>query len=401
MNKAVKIVVKILIGLAVVAGVTYAFWPRPLPVDVAEAAVQPMLVTVDEDGTTRIRERYIVSSPLPGRLRRITLDPGDPVSSDDTVLAQLEPTDPVLLDARELAGARGRVRAAEASVRRAEAAYERAHAAYDFAERDLGRVSAAFESDAATEAELDLAGSSYRQASGEYRAAQFEVDVASHDLEVAQSALLFAQGSASEDESRARIPLYSPIDGVVLSVFQESVAVVTPGTPLIEVGDPSDLELVIDVLSTDAVSIKPGQRIIVEDWGGPQPLEASVRLVEPSAFLKISALGIEEQRVNVIADLVTSPDERMALGDNFRIEARIVTWSSDAALIVPTSALFRHKSEWAVFILAGDRIELRAIDVGRLNGRSAQINSGIAEGELVVVHPTDELADGVRATRRK
>lgn len=400
MKKVLNIGFRVLICMAVIAGVAYAFWPRPIHVDVAEAAVMPMLVTVDEDGTTRIRERYIVSSPLPGRLRRITLDPGDHVTSEDTVLAQLEPTDPVLLDARALAEARGRVRAAEASVRRAEAAYERAHAEFDFAEQDLGRVSAAFESDAAAEAELDLAQSKYRQADGAFRAAQHDVDIASHDLDVAQSALLFAQGDVPDDGSHARIPLYSPIDGVVLHVFQESVAVVTPGTPLIEVGDPSDLELVIDVLSTDAVSIEPGQRIIVEHWGGPRPLEATVRLVEPSAFLKVSALGIEEQRVNVIADLITPPEERAELGDNFRIEARIVTWSSDAALTLPTSALFRHEGEWAVFILTEDRIEHRVIGVGRLNGRSAQVESGIAEGELVVVHPTDELADGVRATRR-
>ncbi len=389
------------IGLFLIALFAFAFWPRPVEVDVVEAAMSPMLVTVDEDGTTRIRERYIVSSPLSGRLRRILLDPGDPVFAESTLLAQLEPTDPVLLDAREIAEAQGRVKAAEASVRRAEADFERARAEYDFTENDLMRVKTAFASDAATEAEVDFARSKFQQASAAFRVAQFNVDIASHELEVAQSALLITQGVETDEESLARLSIYSPIDGVVLHVLQENVAVVSPGTPLIEVGDLSDLELVIDVLSTDAVSIEPGQRVIVERWGGGRPLEATVRLVEPSAFLKISALGIEEQRVNVIADLITPPEERAALGDNFRIEARIVTWSSDSALLVPTSALFRHNDAWAVFTLENGKVERREISVGRMNGRFAQVNTGISDGDFVIVHPSDELTVGLKAMPRE
>ena len=399
MHKLLKIALLTLIGLAVVAGVIYAMRPRPVFVDTARAVVAPLEVTVVEEGKTRIRERYVVSSPLTGRLRRITHDPGDQVVSQETVLAVIEPTDPDLLDARTLAEAEARARAAEAAVRQSKTAMERTRASYDFAETEFGRIAAAFDAGAANQHELDDASTKERTASQDYRAAQYGHEIAKFELEVARSALLYARGETSADE-RARMELRAPINGVVLRVIQESVAVVAPGAPLIEVGDPSDLELVIDVLSRDGVNIEPGQHVIVDQWGKPTPLAGIVRLVEPSAFTKVSALGIEEQRVNVIADFVTPPDKHGSLGDGFRVEARVVIWEQDDVLQVPTSAIFRHEGRWSVFRIADGRVALRDIETGQNNGRVTQVLDGLAEGDQVVLHPGDQLKEGVRVVER-
>lgn len=400
MRKVFWRIVLVIGAAAVIGAFVYALRPQPVMVDLAEASVGPMRLTVDEEGKTRIRERYVVSSPLMGRLRRITLDAGDVIRAEDTVLAVIEPTDPSLLDPRELAQAEARVRAAEAAVRQSSAYLDRAQAAYDFAESELGRRIEASERGATTPRELDQAKSAERTTREELRAAEHAKEIAEFDLEVARSALLFARG---EDDvaTIARMELRSPIDGQVLRVFQESVAVVSPGTPLLEVGDARDLEIVIDVLSTDAVRTTPGDRVIIEHWGGDESLEAVVRLVEPSGFMKVSALGIEEQRVNVIADFVTPAEQRASLGDAFRVEARIVVWERDDVLQVPTSAAFRDGERWAVFMVNDHRAQVRHIQIGRQSGRTTQVLSGLEPGDRVVLHPGDKLSDGVRVAERQ
>lgn len=388
-------------GLALLAtgAVVMAMRPRPIPVDLSTATLGPMRWTVDEEGQTRIKERYVVSSPLAGRLRRITLDPGDPVRHESTVLAVVEPTDPALLDPRSLAEADARVRAADAGVRQAEAVLARRDAEHQHARKELERIIAASEEGAASVHELDDVETAERTAAEELRAARFALEIQQHELEVTRSALLYARGEAgSADQGQMR--LYSPIDGAVLRVFQESVAVVEAGTELIEVGNPTDLELIIDVLSTDAVKINPGNRVIVDHWGGEAPLEGVVRLVEPSAFTKISALGIEEQRVYVIVDLVTAPTDRPTLGDRFRVEASIIVWEGERVLQIPTSALFRDGAEWAVFQVVDGRAVVRPVGVGRQNGRTTQLLDGLAEHDEVVLHPSDQLRDGVRVEPR-
>lgn len=399
MGKILKWSAGALIGIAVIVALVLALMPQPVPVDLATVAVAPMQVTVDEEGRTRIRERYVVSSPLMGRLRRITLDAGDRVHADQTVLAVIEPTDPTLLDARALAEAESRVRAAEAAVRQAGASIESAKAAYDLAETELARTSYTFKEGGATQTELDRVRLEERQSYETYRAAQYGQEIAEYELEVARSALLFAKGDTDEQKS-VRMPITSPIDGAVLRVFQESVAVVTPGTPLIEIGDPQDLEIVIDVLSIDGVNIEPGQRVIIEHWGKPDSLEALVRLVEPSAFTKISSLGIEEQRVNVIADFVTPPVKRSSLGDGFRVEASVVIWERPEVLQVPTSAVFRDGDQWSVFQVVDGKAQLQAIETGQQNGIVTQVMSGLKAKDRVVLHPNDQLADGIAVTER-
>ncbi|MEZ6115258.1 MAG: HlyD family efflux transporter periplasmic adaptor subunit [Pirellulaceae bacterium] len=384
-------------GLLIVGLIVYGFLPKPIDVDLAEVSRGALQVTVDEDGKTRIKEKYIVSAPLGGRLLRINLDPGDHVTSQQTVLASLAPSDPTLLDARAIAQADARVKAAQAALNRADPLLEQARLALDSAEVDLGRQRQLFEKNAASQQALDDAELLFRTRSEEYRSARFAREIAEYELQQAQAALVRTQPQNDANATQWQFDIQSPIDGAVLRILQESSAVVTPGMPLLELGDPQDLEIEIDVLSSDAVKIGPGDRVIIEHWGGPYPLEGRVRLVEPSAFTKISALGVEEQRVFVIVDLVEPIERRKSLGDGFRIEGRIVIWESDDVIKVPTSALFRDADqEWAVFRVEEATIRQVQVEIGQSNGLEAQILSGLEVGDQVVMHPSDQVAEGVR-----
>ncbi|MEZ6243596.1 MAG: HlyD family efflux transporter periplasmic adaptor subunit [Phycisphaerales bacterium] len=397
MKKAIRWAIFVVIIAAIVGAIVFALIPAPVDVEVASVHVAPMQVSVDEEGKTRIKERYVVSSPLAGQLGRITLDPGDPVVADETVLATIEPADPELLDARALAEAQARVRAAEAAVSQAEANAKRAQTTAGLAEETLTRTEEMAAQDAATDFELLKARADHRAAVEESRAADHAEEIAQYELELAKSALLYATGEEGS-ESTGRLRIHSPITGAVLRVFQESVAVVSPGTPLLELGDPRDLEIVVDVLSTDGVRVHPGDRVIIEQWGGDEPLEAIVRLVEPAAFTKVSALGIEEQRVNVIADFISPREDRATLGDAYRVEARIITWESDAVTQIPASAVFRDQDGWAVFVANSSRATKRRVEIGKRNDLAVQILSGLDQGASVVLHPSDRVHDGVRIT---
>lgn len=388
------------VGLAVLGAIVWAFLPTPVAVDLSEVTRGEMIVTVEEDGQTRIKERYVVSAPLAGRLRRIGLHPGDAVEAQSSVVAVIDPTDPHLLDARQLAEAEARVRAAEAGLLRAGATLEQLHARADFTADELERIQSAYAKGAATRQELETRMLLDRQASEGYRAAQFAEEIARFELEQARSALLRTKPPEAGENAGSPFEIQAPISGRVLRVHQESVAVLAPGTPLLEIGDPRDLELVIDVLSVDAVQIVPGATITVEHWGGQHPLEAAVRLVEPQAFTKISALGVEEQRVNVVADFVSPYEERTTLGDGFRIEAAIVLWQAPDVIQVPASALFRVSDRWAVFVFEDGYARKRLIEIGRRNGLRAEVLEGLGPGELVVTHPSDAVADGIRIAPR-
>lgn len=409
-------VVPLLAGLLVVAGLVYAFWPKPLPVDFESVVEGPMEVTVDEEGKTRIRERYVVSATLAGRLRRIELDPGDPVVAGQTLLAVIEPSAPSLLDARTLAEVQARVKAAEAALQQAGPNLERARAALEFAQADHRRVRQLFESRNASEQQREQAELMVRTRSEEYKAAQFALQIAEFELEQARAALIRSQPEATAetpangtsvaasaspptDEDR-QIVIHAPVNGRVLHVFQESAGVVAAGTALIEIGDPTDLEIEIDVLSSDAVAIQPGAAVRLEHWGGSAPLAGRVRLVEPAAFTKVSALGVEEQRVNVVVDFDEPPERRTALGDGYRVEARIVTWRGERVIRAPASALFRDQGEWTVFIVRNGRAKLTRVDVGHNNGLEAEILKGLSPGDVVIPHPTDKLRDGITVVKR-
>jgi HlyD family secretion protein len=424
-NLGSKLFVLLLVA-AVVAGVGYAFVPQPVEVDLATIARGTLRVTVDEDGKTRIREKYIVSAPLAGRVLRINMDPGDPVEAGKTLLTVIEPRDPELLDARAIAQAEARVKAAEASLRKVEPMLAEARAAQAYAESELARMRAAGVP-AVSKSQLDTAEFEYRQRSEQLRSARIAQEIAVFELEQANAALLRsrpqrdtgasaasaspppvpsataaeADGSATNGTIGWNFPIYSPINGRVLRVLQESAAVVTPGAPLLELGDPLDLEVEVDVLSRDAVGVQPGDLALLEHWGGERPLEGRVRVVEPSAFTKISTLGVEEQRVNVIIDLVDPPQSRRTLGDGFRVEARIVIDEARDVLIAPTSALFRVEGQPAVFRAAGGVVERRHVKTGRQNGLEAEIIEGLAEGDQVVLHPSDQIEPGIKVVPRQ
>ncbi len=393
----------LLVLACMVGAIAYGFKPQPVAVDVETVSIGPMMVTVDEDGKTRIREKYVVSAPLAGRLRRIDLEPGDKTEAGATLLATIEPGDPELLDARALAQAEARVKAAAAALKRAEPLLKNALTSLEFAESELGRKRELAAAKALSQELLDDAEMQYKMRSEEYRSAKFGMEIASYELQQAEAAAIRTNPASSDaiENGSWNFRIESPINGRVLRVLQESTAIVTAGTPLIELGDASDLEIEIDVLSSDAVGINPGDRVIIEHWGGDHDLEGRVQIVEPAAFTKISALGVEEQRVWVIVDIVDPPSERPTLGDGYRVEGRIVTWESDSVLRVPTSALFRDDDHnWCVFAIDGTTARTVRIEIAHNNGLVAEVTSGLSDGDSVIVHPSDRVTDGVLIQRR-
>lgn len=376
------------------AGVAYSLWPQPVEVEVMAVSRGEMQVTINEDGITRVRERYLVSSPVAGQLLRIELRSGDPLKAGGTLLATIRPSDPSLLDARQIAETKARASAAHAAIERAEARRSQAKVASDLAETQLGRARNLREKNSISQDQFDSAEAAYRSRQQELRAAMFESEIAQFEYQQAQAALgiTASAGSATPQDFK----ILSPIDGVVLRILQESATVVQPGSGLIELGDPSDLEIVIDVLSSDAVKIQRGHEVRLEHWGGSQPLTGKVRVVEPAAFTKISALGVEEQRVNVIADFPDPYPPSAGLGDGYRVEAEIVIWNEANVLQVPTAALFRIDAEWKVFVVVGDRVEEREVKIGQRNESQAQVLSGLNPQEQVVIYPSDLIREGIQ-----
>lgn len=389
------------LAAVVIGAIVYAFMPRPVAVDVAEVTRGPLRVVVEEEGQTRVRDRYVVSSPIGGRLRRVRVEEGEPTVAGQTLLAAVDPAEATIPDPRALAEAEARVRVAQAALERAKPEVERARAEYEFAETESRRITEAFERAAVSPHEMDEAQTRKRTAEASLRSAEFAEEVARFELRLAETALLRARPRSESDPEPGAFEIRAPVDGRVLRVLQESATVVAPGTPLVEVGDPADLEIVIDVLSTDAVRIRPGAVVTLHRWGGGRPLDARVRLVEPAAFTKVSALGVEEQRVNVIADFTGPREERDGLGDAYRVEAAIEVWARDDVLRVPTSAMLRRGDRWAVFVESGGRASLRLVEVGERSAESAQVLGGLAAGERVIVYPGDQVRDGARVRVRR
>jgi HlyD family secretion protein len=391
----------ILGAIALLGGVIYGFMPRPIDVDFGQTGYGPLLVSVSEDGKTRIKEKYVVSMPFTGRIDRIMLDPGDTVTAGETSLITIQPGDPDPLNNRLEAEAQARVHGAESAVKRAQATLEKSKAEKDWAEANHDRIQNLHEQNATTierrvEAEMLL-----RSRSKDFEASQFAAEIAVFEVEQAKAALLRAKprdGRSTEDWT---FQVIAPIAGKVLRVFHESASTLTTGTPVIEIGDPSDLEMEIDVLSQDAVQIKPGARVYVEHWGGDKTLVGTVRLVEPGGFTKISALGVEEQRVNVIADFNVPVAERITLGDAYRVDVRIALWESDKVLQVPSSALFRFGDDWCVFVVdSSSRARRKPIEIGHRNSQGVEILRGLVEGDRVILHPGDNLHEGVLVSER-
>lgn len=388
----------VLAGVAAVGTLAWALRPRATPVDFATVIRGPLTLAVVEEGRTRIRQRHVISAPLSGRLLRVSLRPGDAVEAGQTVIATLEPADPALLDPRTRAQAEARVKAAEAEQARTVPLLQAAQSEQGYARTDLERARGLHAQSSLSHQELDAAERREAEAAAALRSAEFAQRIADYEVEVARAALVTPDGKGSAAEARRVIR--APISGRVLRVFEESATVVAAGARLVEVGDPTDLEVVVEALSTDAVRIPAGARVRIEQWGGAAPLSARVRVVEPSGFTKVSALGVEEQRVNVLADLTSPVDVRRSLGDGFRVEAHIVTEDVMSTLKVPVGALFRQGDRWAVFAAADGRARLREVTIGRRNDAEAEVTGGLAAGDTVVLHPGDTVHEGIRLRSR-
>jgi len=380
-------------GAALAALITAGLWPRAVSVEVATVSRGPLVVTVDEEGMTRVQQRYIVAAPIGGQLRRIAWKAGAVVEAGRTPLAVLEPTGADFLDTRNQAQAEARLRAAEAARDAARAQRERAEAAGRMFAAEFRRSRVLREQKVLSVQEFEAAQMKSETSAQETRAAEFGLKVAEFEVQQARAILSRGEPGANAVEP---LVIMSPVNGRILRVMQESARTVPAGYPLVEVGDPTDLEARIEVLSRDAVAIKPGARMLLEQWGGGEPLAARVRLVEPSGFTKISALGVEEQRVYVVADLTDPLEKRPTLGDNYRVEARIVTWENAAALRAPAGALFQQAGQWRVFVVKDGRAENRAVQIGRSNGVATEVTGGLQEGDHVVVYPGDKVADDTR-----
>ncbi|MDH3527869.1 MAG: efflux RND transporter periplasmic adaptor subunit [Gammaproteobacteria bacterium] len=382
------------LAIALLAALAWGFRPRPVLVEVAVVERGPLRIMVEEEGQTRVKDRYVISAPVAGYLQRIELDVGDNVSQGQT-LALLEPLRPEVLDPRSQARAEAQVAAAEAALKgadeavtaaRAEARYARA----EYTRKQKLRADALISQDA-----LEQAENHNRQASAALRSAEFAVDVARFELEAARTSLSYSLTENGETGLPA-VKLRAPVDSRVLRIDHESEGVVSTAQDLLEIGDPAALEVAVDVLSADAVRIQPESRVIFRRWGGDQTLEGVVRTIEPVGFTKISALGVEEQRVWVIADLTSPRDMWLTLGDGYRVEANFILWEAGDVLQLPANALFRHADGWAVFSMEDGHARRRVVEIGQRNGLVAEVLAGIEAGARVILHPDDRIEDGVR-----
>jgi HlyD family secretion protein len=385
--------IPIVIGAAVLVAIISALRPSPIPVEVATVSSGPLTVSVLEEGKTRIRHRYVISPPVAGLLERVELRAGAPIKAGETVLATIQPQPSSFLDPRSQAEAEARVKATDAARMQRGMQVERAKSALELAEKEMVRAKELKKSGAIATKEWDAAESQVNMLMRELSGAEFAVQVADFEFAQAQAALLMqAKNPATDKVEPYRI--VAPVTGFVLNVFEESSRVMTPGTPIMEVGDPNDMEAEIELLSSDAVGVQAGAVVSIEHWGGEKPLRARVTVVEPGGFTKFSALGVEEQRVRVRVDLVDPLPPGKILGDRYRVEARIITWHSDSVLQVPTGALFRRGSDWMTFLVEGGKARIGKVEIAHNNGTAAEVVGGLTQGQIVIVHPPDAVADG-------
>lgn len=386
------------VAVVVLGSIVYGLLPQPVWVDTATVRKGTLTVSVRDEGHTRVIDRYVISAPVDGYLMRVQHDVGDPVKRGQ-VLAQLEPLRATVLDPRDRAQAKARIAAAEASLAAAKQNAEAAKADADVAKSDYQRKVKLRETRFISEDVLDRAHAEVERTAATLRSARFAVDVARYELDAAKSVLDYSAAS-DKGATPERVAITSPVDGAILGIYRKSEGVVQRGQSLIEVGNPAALEVAVDVLSIDAVQIKPGDRVLLHQWGGAKPLDAVVRRVEPAGFKKVSALGVDEQRVWVISDITTPHSVWQRLGDGYRVEAEFILSEHPDAVIVPEGSLFRYHDGWALYAVDGGRARLTPVTVGARNGLEAQITGGIEPGAVVIAHPDDQIADGVRVKSR-
>ena len=386
-----------------IALIFLAFRPQPIPVDFADVTSGDLEVSVRDEGQTRVKEVYTVSAPIAGRVLRIDADVGDLVRAYQTAVASIQPTSPSFLDIRTRAQAEAAVKVAEAALTLAQAEVARALAEYEFAQSELRRSESLFKKGNVSESARDRAELEVKTKESAFRTTEAALRVKEYELETARASLIDPGNPSPSNLSSESccIPIYAPVDGRILQILHQSEGVVSAGTPLIEVGDPRELEVVVDLLSTDAVQVRPGADAYLENWGGNDVLAAKVLRIEPFGFTKVSALGVEEQRVNVVLDITDLKEKWSLLGHGFRVETRIITWRDQNVLKVPIGALFRDQGKQAVFVVIEDRAQLRHVEVGQMNDRYAQVLNGLEADDVVIMHPSDLIFDGVAVVSRQ
>ena len=383
--------------LALAALIAWGLWPKPVIVETGAVARAPLTVHVSEEGKTRIRNRYAVAAPASGKMRRVPLKPGDPVVAGKTTLTTIEPVVAPLLDPRARTQAEAVVAMHEASRKRAMESLDAARAALKLAVADRDRMRAVKRDGTISDSDRDRMEAEAAIKAAEVRAAEFSLQVI--DYELAQARAVLARPEVNTAGNL--IDVTSPVSGLVLNVWQESETVVSAGTPILEIGDPADIEIEAEILSRDAVTIRPGDAVEIVQWGGEEPLKGRVRRIEPAAYTKISALGVEEQRVYVLSDLVDPPPAARALGDRYRVEVRVAVWHSDDVPVIPAGALFREGNAWKTYLYQNGRAVLTTVEAGHTDGRNTEVLSGLKTGDKVLLHPPDTVKDGTRVKERE
>jgi HlyD family secretion protein len=392
----------IVLLVVLAAGLAYAFWPRPIGVDIAVIKTGPMDVAIEDDGVTRVRNVYVLSAPIAGKMLRIEARAGDVIEAQKTVIASIEPADPSFLDARAQQQLRFTVAAARSARDLAAANVRAREADLKLARQELDRVRPIVAKGFASRARLDAAEAAVATLEATLATVQAALRQREFEVKTAEAALIVpsADGHSRGDRSSCCFALRAPITGQILRVLHESEGVVTSGQPIAEVGDPADLEIVVDLLSADAVKVAPGDPVRITRWGGEGVLNGRVRRIEPFGVTKISSLGIEEQRVNVIIDIADSREKWARLGHGYQIDASIIRWHSDDVILVPVGALFRSGNEWTVFRVADGRAQLKRLIVGHVNDEMAEVLDGLAAGDQVISHPGESVHAGAHVVAR-
>lgn len=386
-------------GLGLAGLIAWGFMPRPVAVEVREVIRGPLSVTIVEEGKTRVIDRYVVSAPIDGYARRIELDVGDAVLAGQE-LVHLDPMRSATLDPRSQAEAQAGVSTSQAALSAATEAATAITAEAERARNEYERLRRLAEQGLVSQNALDAARAAWRSTEARQRSAEFNVEVARGQLEVARAALDYAAASPTAADAHQSVTITAPADGRVLKVIRESEGAVHQGQEFLEIGNPTALEIEVELLSQDAVRLRPGMPVRLLRWGGPVPLQAAVRRIEPTGFTKVSALGVEEQRVLVICDITSPLEDWQSLGDGYRVEAEFIIWEEDNVLQLPTSALFRRAEEWAVFLVSGGRVRIVPVTLGARSGLAAEVTGGVEEGARVVIYPGDRVEDGVRVEPR-
>jgi HlyD family secretion protein len=399
----------ILIGAVGLGALAWFGWPRAIPVDLATVAKGPMEVTVDDDGKTEVRHVYTISAPIAGTLLRISHPAGfqgvsrhvgDQVTANETVVAVMQPMTPGFIDVRSREQLQAEVAAADAAVQQGKVDVSRLQSVLDLARIELKRADALTPSNSISAQDYDRVRFNVATDEAALAAAKAQVEVRRRIRASLAAQLAGPSQSSPRIGSACCIELRSPVTGRVLKILLESEGVVPAGTPLIEIGDPLDLDVVADLLSSDAVKINTGAPVRIDGWGGP-PINGRVTRIDPAGFLKVSALGIEEQRVHVTIDFADPPQRWSRLGHDYRVVVHVTTWSAKDAMTVPVGALFRQGEDWAAFVVRNTRAHTTVVQIGHRNNRTAEVLSGLSSGERVVLHPSDRVSDGARVAERE